>query len=592
MTFEILLTLAIIGLAIILFITEKLSVDTVSILVMVLLMATGILSPEEGFAGFSNTATITVGAMFVISASIFNTGILRGLGKAFLMMMRKSLTLGMTTIMLFAGGLSAFINDTAVVALLMPTVIQVAKKSSISSSKILIPLSFGALAGGVCTLLGTSTNILVSGIAVRQGLSPIGMFEMAPAGIVFLLVSLIYMVTVGRKLLPDRHADESLSEIYSVGDYFTEVVLQENSKFVGRKISESPLLREMEIEIIELERGPHLRMNAHPHLVLEAGDILLVKCNMEKLKLIKEVVGMQLKSESKHLRDGFSIASSKLYEVMISPGSTLHGKSLKAAKFRTIYGINVLAMRHREAILKANLTDVVLQSGDVLLVSAAKEEIEQLKQNANLLVISESDNTRFRYRKVVPTISIMAGVIFSAAFNILPIAVSAAIGCLLLIIFQCISIEEAYKAVDWKVIFMLAGVLSMGAALEKTGAADYLGEILISTIGGYGPRLMVSAFFFITFMMTNFMSNNATAALLAPIAIITATRLQVDPRAFLMAVCYAASFSFLTPIGYQTNTMVYGPGNYKFIDYFKVGTPLTIIFWVIASFLIPYFFPF
>lgn len=590
MTLEIALVLGIIGIAVFFFVSEKLPVDIVSVLVMILLVTVGILTPEEGFSGFSNSATLTVGAMFVISASIFKTGILNSAGTILTQIGRKNYTLCLLTIMIFSGIISAFINDTAVVALFMPIVIQVAKDSKISPTKLLMPLSFGALMGGVCTLIGTSTNILVSGIAARQGEAPFSMFEMAPAGLVFLIVGILYIVFVGGPLLPNRKANESIAENYGMGIYLTEILLLPKSVSVGKTIANSHLLKVIDIEIIEVIRNKTQRLPISADLVLEANDVLRVRCDVEKLKTLKDQEGIRIKSDWAFKQGNLS--KTKLYEAIVTPNSDLKGKSLKALNFRALYGASVLAIRQRDEMLYEKLADVSLNSGDVLLISSNEVPIQALKDSGNILVISETATQKFNYSKTVPAMLIIGGVILSAAFNLAPIVLTAAIGALLLILTKCIKIEEAYRAIEWKVIFMLAGVLSMGAALEKTGAANLLSESMIASIGQWGPHAMVSAFFFITFMITNFMSNNATAALLAPIAIVAANSMDVSARPFLMAVTYAASFSFMTPIGYQTNTMIYGPGNYRFKDFLKVGTPLNILFWILASIIIPFFFPF
>lgn len=592
MSTDIVVVLVIIGLAVFMFIIEKLSVDTVSVMVMLLLMLTGILTPGEGFAGFSNPATITVGAMFVISASIFHTGALNGVGRLLTNIGKQNYTLCLLSIMLFSGILSAFINDTAVVALFMPIVIQVAKDSKISSSKLLMPLSFGALMGGVCTLIGTSTNILVSGIAERMGVEPIGMFEMTPAGIVFLLVGIAYIVFIGHRLIPSRRGKGNLIESYDMGEYLTEIILLPNSKSVGKRINESNLVKNIDIEIIEITRKNKLQVIAYPFSILQAHDILKVRCDVKKLKQLKDQVGIAIKSDREINDSDLKSNSSKLYEAMVTPNSYLAGKSLKDLNFRSSYGATVLAIRHRNEILHEKLAHAKLKAGDVILISAFVDEINNLKKNAGVLILSETNESSFRYEKILPVLLIIAALIATAVLDLVPIVLGASIACVLLILIKSITVEEAYKAIDWKVVFMLAGVLAMGAALEKTGAASLLAEGMIDVVGRWGPEAVVSAFFFITFMSTSFMSNNATAALLAPIAIVAASSLGVSPKPFLMAVAYGASFSFMTPIGYQTNTMIYGPGNYLFKDFLKVGLPLNIIFWILASFLIPMFFPF
>ncbi|CAN5921988.1 SLC13 family permease [soil metagenome] len=598
MTADIALVLGIIALAVFLFVTERLSVDTVAILTMVLLMATGILTPEEGFAGFSNPATVTVGAMFVISAAIFQTGALNNVGSILTRIGRRSYFLCLLAILLFSGVLSAFINDTAVVALMMPVVVQVSRDARINPSLLLMPLSFGALLGGVGTLIGTSTNILVSGIAQRQGEPPFSMFEMTPVGLVFMAVGILYLLLVGRFLLPDRPTGTSLTEVYHLGTYLTEVVLLPTSRSVGSAIQDAKLVQDLDIDIIQITRKNGEVVKAYPNSVLQAHDVLKVRCDVEKLKKLKDEEGgieLRLRTAEPNKMDGQApkAGAGKMYEAIVTPHSALHGKSLSEINFRASYdGASVIAIRQRDQILHERLSHTTLSSGDVLLIDAEARQLPKLREGDDLLIISETERPSFSYRKVAGVLAIVAGVIGGAAFTAVPIILTATIGVVLVVLFNLISAEEAYKAIEWKVIFMLAGVLSMGAALEKTGAAALLSSLLIDSVGQWGPHALLSAFFFITFVSTNFMSNNATAALLAPIAIAAAHSMDVSVRPFLMAVTFAASFAFMTPMGYQTNTMIYVPGNYRFKDYLRVGTPLNLLLWLVGSLVIPYFFPF
>jgi di/tricarboxylate transporter len=592
MTFEIGVVLAVIAVAVVLFVSERLSIDTTAILVMCLFMSLGILTPAEGLSGFSNPATITVACMFIISTAIFKSGALSSVGLILTRVGRKNYILCLLAVMLIAGLLSAFINDTAVVALLMPVVIQVARDTRISPAKLLMPLSFGALLGGVCTLIGTSTNILVSGIAEAQGEPPIGMFELTAAGVWFLIIGILYMLFAGRFLLPSRKVAEDLTDDFNMGDYLTEIVLLPDSPSVGMPLSSSGLVQNLDIDVLQVTRDKY-KLNATPYTMLRANDVLKVRCDVEKLKKIKEEKGIKLKSERRLSEEDLTSTNTKLYEAIITPNSFMVGKTLKELDFRAYnHGATVVAIRHRDEILHEKLTHTKLASGDVLLIAADKEQAGHLRSNEHILLISETERSHYDFSKIIPVLIIGTGVVFTAATGIAHIVLSALVGVVLLVLTKSIRLDELYKAIEWKVIFMLAGVLSMGMALEKTGAASLLSGYLVNTIGSYGPHALLSAFFFITFMSTNFMSNNATAALLAPIAIVAAKEMGVSVRPFLVAVTFAASLSFMTPMGYQTNTMIYGPGNYKFVDYLRVGTPLNLLFWLLASLIIPFFFPF
>jgi di/tricarboxylate transporter len=592
MNLEIILVLTIIMLALYLFISEKLSIDTVSILVMALLIVTGILTPEEGFSGFSNSATITVTCMFVLSYAIFQTGAMNSFGKMLTGVGRRNEFLAVLVLMVVAAVVSAFINDTAVVALLMPVVIQASRHSGISPSRLLMPLSFGALLGGVCTLLGTSTNILVSGIAERMYLEPFGMFEMTKIGLIFLITGLAYMLIAGTFLMPRRKDTTDISETYSLGKYLTEIILLPKAKSVGQQILNCQLKKDLDIEILQVIRGGVI-LEATPTLVLEANDLLKVRCDVEKLKLLMEREGIKLKPEKQEDDPGIRANGLILIEAMVMHNSRFLNRSIKEINFRGRFdGANVIAIRHRDQILYERLGKAKLDVGDVLLISSNRERAKTLRDSSDFLVLSESPHTRFNFKKILPVIGIIAAVVLAASLGITSIVISATLGVLALVIFGIMRPDEVYKSIEWKVVFMLAGVLSMGAALEKTGAAELLSDGLINSVGVFGPHAVLSTFFLLTFMMTNFMSNNATAALLAPIAVIAARSLDVDERPFLMTVAFASSLSFMTPMGYQTNAMIYGPGNYKFKDYLVVGTPLNILLWIIGSIFIPYFFPF
>jgi di/tricarboxylate transporter len=593
MTFEIAFVLALVVIAVILFATEKLPVDLVALLVMGALLVSGIISPEEGIAGFSNTATVTVGAMFVLSAGLFKTGAVSYLGRALSRLFKLNLWLALIVTMLIAGILSGFINNTPVVAIFLPILLGVARDLDVSPSKLLMPLSFASMFGGVCTLIGTSTNILVSAIAERHGQPAFGMFEFTPLGAIFFGAGMLYMIFIGIRLIPDRRGKGDLTQTFGMGDYLIEIILQSEAESLGKNVAESPLVHDLDIDIIEITKSDGRRIPfPTAETILEVNDILRVRCNVEKIKQLQEREGIALKPEIKWRDKELESEETMLVEAVIAPNSVLDGKTLKDIRFRNHFGGTVLALRHRGEIVHENLETTPLRAGDVLLVKIRRDHLIHLEEHEAFLVVSEVGLPTFRKRKVIPAVAIVAGVVLTAAFNILPILISAIVGSILMILVGCLDLEDAYKAIEWKVIFLLAGVLSLGAALEKTGAALLVSDALIAGVGPWGPTALLAAFFLVTTVLTNVMSNNATAALLAPIALAASESLGLSPRPLLMAVTFAASLSFMTPVGYQTNTLIYGPGQYKFADFLRAGTLLNLLFWLLATLLIPLFWPF
>lgn len=592
MTFEIGFVLAVAVCAVILFATEKLSVDVVAVVVMATLIASGIVSAEEGLSGFSNSATVTVAAMFILSAGLFKTGAVNYLGDITSKLFKRNLWLGLISVMFAVAFFSAFINNTPVVAIFIPILLGVAKEIKASTSKLLMPMSFASMFGGVCTLIGTSTNILVNSMATKQGQPPFSMFEIAPLGLAMFVVGTTYMLVIGIRLIPERRAEGDLIESFRLREYITEVVLLETSSSVGKQIKDAPLVKEIDINIIEIQRGEDTIPLPAATEVLKAGDILRVRCDLDKFKKIHQRQGVIFKPEIGWRDEDIQSFDAKLVEGVIAPHSEFIGKTLKDLNFREEFGATVLALRHRGVLMREKLSETKLDAGDALLLEVRKRRYNQLRQNSAFVIISEVEQEKFRKSKIIPAIAIIAAVILTASSGYMDIVSAAVIGSILMVLVGCIRMQEAYKAIEWRIIFLLAGVLALEAAMVNSKAGDLISHQIISTVGVWGPIAMVSAFYLMTFVLTEMMSNTATAALLTPVAIATANQLGVNPRPFLVAVMFAASASFMTPVGYQTNTLIYGPGQYRFADFLKVGTPLNFLFWITATILIPVIWPF
>lgn len=587
MTVEIMLVLGLILSAVILFATERLPIDLTAMILLGTLLLSGLITPQEAFSGFSNPATVTVAAMFILSAGLFRTGAVNILTGLLTRLARVSFLLLVVVLMLVIGLLSAFINNTAAVAVFLPAVLAIARDTGLPAGRLLIPLSFAAMFGGVCTLIGTSTNILVSSMAEQHGLPPFGMFEMSAMGLIYFAAGSAYLLLAGIWLIPGRAVEAGREPLFGHGDYLVEVVLEADARSVGKVLARAPLLTDLTLRGVEVFRAGVPVREPADQLRLCAGDLLRVRCGLESFKKLRGRRGVTLRQQAgEHPREGVV-----LVEAVVSPRSTLDGRSLREARFRSRYGLTALAIRHRRAVLRDKLEDLRLHAGDVLLLEVDTHHLDELREDKVFVLISEVSQPIFRKQRMLTAIAIVAAVVTAAATGIVPIVAGAILGCIVMIMTRCLTLDEAYKAINWQVIFLLAGVLTLGTALETSGAARLLGTLLVKIAGAFGPEALISALYLATSLLTEMMSNNATAALLVPVALSAADAMGVDPRPFLMAITFAASSSFMTPVGYQTNTLIYGPGQFRYVDFLRVGTPLNLLFWMLATIFIPRFWP-
>lgn len=597
MEFDAIITLVVIALAIALFVTEIITIDLVSMLVMVTLILFGVITPEEGVQGFSSNATITVVFMFIISATVLKTGSLQYLAHKLSNTFRYNYRLGMVLMMILIAGISAFINNTPVVVIFIPVIIQIAHASGQSPTKMLIPLSFASIFGGTCTLIGTSTNILVSGIAEKYTLPPLGMFEPASMGLIFVAFGTLYMIFVGDKLLPKRTAEKDLEKKFHASDYLTEIELLENANSVGKKIMDSILVKELEIDIIEVRRGDSKFTLPQGDFILQAGDILKAKCDVEKIKTLKNRAKINVTPSIKIGGDDLQSNNSTLVELVMTADMDYSGKTLKDLDFRVKYRAMPLAIKQRDEVIHNNLYNLQLSPGDVILAEVKTHFVNEIKKmerstEAPFAILSEDIIQDFDKKTTLIVTSVITTVICLAALNIVNIMTGTIAGVTLMVLLKVLTMKEAYAAVNWKIIFLLVGSFSLGTAMNNSGLDSMIANGLVNQLGPFGNVIILSGLYLITSLLTEVMSNHAAAALLTPIAIATAHNLGINPTPFLMAIMFAASASFMTPIGYHNNTMVYSAGNYKFVDFLKVGTPLNILFWIIATIFIPLLFPF
>jgi di/tricarboxylate transporter len=573
------------------FVAEVARIDTVALSVMGVLMATGIVTPAEGLSGLSNPATVTIAAMFVLSESLRRTGLVNIVGgRLGELYASSSYVTAQLTMMTGVAVVSAFINNTAVVAIMMPMVLGASREADLRATEILMPLSFASMFGGVCTVIGTSTNILVSSLIVDHGMAPIGMFEMAGLGLILTVTGLVYLLTTGQRLLPSRRDDE-LAGPARFHKFVTEIEVVPASVAAYRLLRETPLGDQESVEVVEVRRGDETFEAPGGDLVIRPGDVIRLSGSAQALGRIGTRRGMEIRPEVGNPDLELRSDNYELMVAVVVPNSELDGIELDESTFSERLRANVLAIRRSREIVDEALEQGELRGGDVVLMQVPRMELDHLERHPALVVLSEVGLLNFRREKMIPMLLVLASVVLLAAFGVLPIVVSAVAGCLAAVGLGAIDLGEAYEAIDWQVIFLLAGIIPLGVAIEKTGGVDVLAEQMLGGLGPLGPLVVLGSLYLATGVLTAVMSNQATAVLLTPLAVELAANLSLNPRPFALAVAFAASTSFMTPVGYQTNTLVYGAGNYRFADFLKVGTPLTVLFGVISVLLIPIFWP-
>ncbi|WP_202839292.1 SLC13 family permease [Luteimonas saliphila] len=580
------LTLGILAGAIYLFVTEKVRMDVVALLVMTALLATGVVTVPEALSGFSSQATVMVGAMFVLSAALQRNGALVAIGE--LLSKIRWRWLFLLLMLVLVSCVSAFINNTATVAVFLPLVIAASTANRWAPSRFLIPLSYMSQAAGACTLIGTSTNLLVDAMARESAGIGFTLFEFAPLGIVFVGICMLYLMTVGRWLLPDRGIPGS-DDTEHVGRYVAELLVPAESDAIGLRREQVVPATIDDVLVLEILRnGDPVHGEA---AVVREGDRLLLRGEWKQIAAVRRARRLRFDHVARDL-DGDLAAGRVQVEAMVSPGSHLIGHTLAGMRFGHMYRTRVHGIHRRLLDIRQPLDHVELSVGDVLLLDAPEKAIEDLRADKGMIVLGTHKEAKVDVFRAAMSVLVMAATIGVVALGWLPIVVAALIGCAALLVFRLIDPDEAYRAIDWRVILLLAGIIPLGIALQKTGGAALAAEFMIGSLGGYGPLAALAAVYLMTAIATEFMSNNASAVLVVPIALAAAESLGVDPKPLLVAVAFAASTSFATPISYQTNTMVFTAGGYRFSDFVRIGLPLNVVFCTAAILLIPRFFPF
>lgn len=592
---EITITLLLLGLAIILFATEKLPVDVVGILLVVALVLTQVLTVQEAVAGFGNDIIITIGGLFILVGGLIKTGLVDLIGRRLHRLAGNNEFMLTALIMTVAAIGASVLKNTTTTAMFLPVVIGLAAKAKIAPSKLLMPLAFGAILGGSCTLIGTSTNLAVSGAIVRYGYEPISMFELTTVGAIVFTVGMLYMLFFGRRMLPNRGGEDSLTEQYKMREYVSELLVLPNSPIVGKTLDETNISTDLELTVLGIVRGEERIVAPRPEERIQRRDSLIVEGTITDILRVKEEVGLEIKPEfmlNDVLLEGGNV---ELFEVIVLRDSDLVGQTLKSLRFRQMQGLTVLAINRHGETFTNKLSKVMLKFGDVLLVQGKRSDVESMAIDRQVILLEDVSKSSFRIDKRKWAISAFLLFLALSLSKItvgidIPLAICVVIGVLLLLSTKTIRYAEMYPLIDFRLLVLIACMMSFGAAMEKTGADVFLAGLIEQYFGFYGPTAVLAGFFILTVALTQPMSNQAAALVVLPVAVKTAVALGLNPRTFIIAVTYAASFSFITPLE-PACVLVYTPGRYQFMDFVKIGTFLTIIVFAAAIILVPIFWP-
>jgi di/tricarboxylate transporter len=575
------------------FVLERFPVDVTAILALAALLLFDLVTPEEAVAGFSNPAVVTVMMLFILSEALTQSGAIAGLGHRIVRMARGVQTRASALLMLVTGALSAFVTNTATVSIMMPVSLGIARQFKVAPSKLLIPLSYAAIFGGTCTLIGTSTNILVGSLAEDYDVAPFTMFEFFLLGGIIFAVGIAYNLLVAPRLLSDRPTMESLTQKYQMGSYLTELRIGGRSDMRARNLEEQRIGERFDVSILEIQREGERITDGIKRVALAEGDVLIVRGRMDEILAFREQCGLLLLTDVKLDDDALEDESNVLVEVQLLPRSDLLYANLKEIDFRRRFGCFVLALnRVGHPLAHARLGTIALQPWDTLLVFGPRARIEALAGSRDFNLVQELAVRLRLARRWWVAAAVIPAVVVLAALGVMSLVKGAIIGVAVLLATRTLRIRQAYQAVDWSVIFLLAALIPMGTALENTGLAKDVAEALVGLGDGLGPWAVLSLILLATSILTEGITNVSAAVLMVPVSVSIAASLGVDPKPFLMAVAFGASMSFATPTGYQTNTMVYGPGGYRFTDYVKAGLPLNLMFWLLASLMIPVIWPY
>lgn len=583
--------------------------DVVALAAMGVILVLGVLPLENvveegrvvkrGLLGvFANGAPITIACMFVLSAGLERTGAIDAMGRFFSKIAGRSELRVLLVMMTMVAVLSAFVNNTPIVVVFLPIVLAHARAVNLKASKLLIPLSFASILGGTCTLTGTSTNLIIDGIAQEFGQRPFGMFELTKIGVIYAVVGFLYILLIGRKLLPDRQLLSELIDGGEVREVLTQFQVEPGSALVGKTLVETLLKKYPRCQVLEVRRRGRTLDTPLDELMIHEKDRLLLTVHGDAVKQLREDGGVRFQGQEELNLTAMETRELTMHEGIIGPQSTMVGKTLREVGFRRNFGINVLAIHRQGVNLRKDFDSVKLAFGDTLFMEGTPESFARLRGQRDFVSLSEAPQTTVQSRKVWIGAGIAALFVVGASMGWLGIPALAMLAATAMILTRCVTPQQAYDSVQWSIIFLIYGMLALGLAMEETGAASAMVGGIMAVFGGFTPFVILAVIYLLSSILTELISNNAVAALLAPIVIGIAGQITylgetgVDPRPFIVAMMLGCSASFATPIGYQTNTYVYGAGGYRFNDFPRVGVPLNLLLWVVASFLIPVFWPF
>jgi di/tricarboxylate transporter len=598
MTIDIILVFIILGIVIILFALEVFPVDKIAIFIMVSLLLTRLITPEEAISGFSNPATITVLSLMIIAIGLETNGAINWLANGLKNLKDLPVYLMIPIFMLIAGSISAFINTTAVVIVFIKIISDLSAKYNIPSEKLLLPVSFAGIIGGSCTLMGTSTNLIVNAIAIEKGVERFTFFEFTKYGVLFLGISIL-IVSLLYKFLPDKGKID-LNKDYNLDEYITKVIINKKSEVIGKKILDTFFHDNMDVEILLLKRDGIINNRPGKYTSLKAKDQLLLRCNLESLVKLKKHKGFTvIKEESKKFTLPITNAEGleeniQVVEILMLPNSPLIGKSIKSVGNFDLQGAVPLAIKKRSSyrhpgdrVFGKKRDEIELRVGDRLLVEVSAKALSDLGKIDNITILQQHQQVEVKKKsKRIISIGILVIVIALSAFSIFPILQSALVGVFLMLFLKCLDLGKAYSQINWQVIFLLAGMIPLGIAMSNSGADMWIADHLLDLFIERSSTIIIGILFFVTMILSGFISNNATAIIITPIAITIAASMKLDPKPFILAIMFAANFSFFTPVGYQTNTLIYGMGIYKFRHFLTIGGSVSLVLWIVASLLL------